>query len=189
VGICISLLQIYLSAPHAYKGLVISEPKLYAANVIGLTLSISYFFAFAKLTPPGSASLPGTLQQHIQGFVSILASVLWMVKTKKKGMLGKLGVAINMAMYGSPLAAIKTVLESKSSESIPLPMTVATLISCALWAITGILEMKDPYVWIPSIVGIAFGLMQVGLKLAFVETGGAVSNLSPDLNSQKMVLK
>jgi solute carrier family 50 (sugar transporter) len=120
--------------------------------------------------------------------VTILASVLWMAKSKKGAMLGKLGVAINMAMYASPLAAIKTVLESRSSNSIPLPMTVATLISCALWAITGILEMNDPYVWVPSIVGIAFGLMQVGLKMVFGETG-TVSKLSQDLKSQKMVLK
>jgi solute carrier family 50 (sugar transporter) len=120
--------------------------------------------------------------------VSILASVLWMAKSKKGAMLGKLGVAINVAMFASPLAAIKTVLERKSSDSIPLPMTVATLISCALWATTGIFEMNDPYVWVPSIVGIAFGLMQVGLKMAFGETG-TFSKLSPHLKSQRMVLK
>lgn len=37
-------------------------------------------------------------------------------------------------MYASPLAATKVVLDTKSSEAIPLPLTVASFLSCVFWA-------------------------------------------------------
>ncbi|CAB9510417.1 Bidirectional sugar transporter [Seminavis robusta] len=169
-------------------GLLVSEPKLWTANGVGLGLSLYYFLSFARFSPEGAASLPGTLEQHIQGFVSILAFVLWMAKSKKAGPIGKLGVAINLAMYASPLAAIQAVLETKSTEAIPLPLTLASLVSCVFWTITGYLEMHDPYVWIPTVFGIVFGIMQVGLKIAFHTERAAIHNLSPDIHSQQAVL-
>jgi len=170
-------------------GLMNSEPKLWTANLIGLVLSIYYFLSFARYTPNGAATLPGTFDQHVQGFVSVLAFVLWFARNKKAGPIGKVGVLINMAMYASPLAAIKAVLETKSSEAIPLPLTVASLASCVFWTITGYLDMHDPYVWIPTCFGMVFGLAQVGLKISFPEKGGvATRDLSPELNSTEMVV-
>ena len=184
-----ALVEFFSLSPSQHAGLLLSEPKLWSANVIGLTLSIYYFFSYARLTQPGAVSLPGTLQQHLQGVATILASVLWQAKQRNSNTLGRLGVAINMALYASPLAAIQTVLETQSSKSIPFPMTLATLVSCIFWAITGLLDMKDPYVWFPSIVGLAFALVQVGLKLVFRENGAVGIHQIPELTSKKMVLK
>jgi uncharacterized protein with PQ loop repeat len=153
-------------------------------------LSAFYFLSFARFTPKGASTLPGTLDQHMQCFVAVVAFVLWFAQKKQPGPIGKVGVVINMAMYASPLAAIRAVLQTKSSESIPLPLTVASLASCILWTITGYLEMQDPYVWVPTIFGIAFGLAQVALKIAFSgrKEDGATKVPSPDLNSNEVVL-
>ena len=151
-------------------------------------LSLYYFLSFARFTPHGASTLPGTFDQHVQGFVSVLAFVLWFAKAKKSGPIGKVGVLINMAMYASPLAAIKAVLETKSSESIPLPLTVASLVSCILWTICGYLDMHDPYVWLPTTFGIIFGLAQVALKLAFNEKAELMKDLSPELGSTDMAV-
>lgn len=165
-------------------GLLNSEPKLWTSNFVGFTLSIYYFLSFARYAPHGAATLPGTFDQHVQGFVSVLAFVLWYARHKKSGPIGKVAVLINLAMYASPLSAIKAVLEAKSSEAIPLPLTVASLASCIFWTITGYLDMHDPYVWIPTTFGIIFGIAQVALKLHFPERGGVIiKDLSPELNS------
>lgn len=170
-------------------GLMNSEPKLWTSNFVGFTLSIYYFFSFARYTPHGATTLPGTFDQHVQGFVSVLAFILWFARSKKSGPIGRVGVLINMAMYASPLSAIKAVLETKSSEAIPLPLTVASLASCIFWTITGYLDMHDPYVWVPTTFGIIFGMAQVALKLSFPEKAGVVmKDLSPELNSTQLAV-
>lgn len=169
-------------------GIINSQPKLWTANSVGFVLSLYYFISFARFAPEGVGGLPGSLNQHIQGFVAIAASTLYFVKANKKVPIGNLGVLINMAMYASPLAAVKIVLAAKSSEAIPLPLTVASLLSCIFWTVTGYLDMKDPYVYAPTVVGIVFGLMQVSLKLVFKEQQSK-SKLSPHLNSREVSLK
>lgn len=168
-------------------GLLRSQPKLWTSNIVGFVLSLYYFFSFARFAPSGISSLPGSVDQHIQGLIVIAAFTLGAAKLKHSEPIGNLGVFINLAMYASPLAAIKTVLTTKSSASIPLPLTVASLLSCIFWAVTGYFDMKDPNVYVSPTLGVLFGVMQVLLKLMYGENSH--KNLSPDLNSVDVVLK
>ena len=47
--------------------------------------------------------------------------------------------------------------------------------------------MKDPYVYLPAMIGIVCGLMQISLKLVYQDKPAATT-LSPDLQSAKMKL-
>lgn len=48
--------------------------------------------------------------------------------------------------------------------------------------------MDDPYVYLPPLLGILFGLMQISLKIIYEDKSQAGKNLSPDLKSAKMEL-
>jgi hypothetical protein len=54
-------------------------------------------------------------------------------------------------------------------------------------SVTGYLDMKDPYVYLPAMLGIVFGSMQIALKLVY-QNKPAATTLSPDLQSAKMKL-
>jgi solute carrier family 50 protein (sugar transporter) len=81
--------------------------------------------------------------------------------------LGNMAVLFCIAMFGSPLSSLKTVIKTKSATSIPLPFTIATCLNCVFWSVVGIFQMKDVKVIIPNVLGLSFGVAQVALKLIF----------------------
>ena len=78
-----------------------------------------------------------------------------------------MGVAICLCLFASPLAALKTVLSTKSAASIPLPLSLATTINCFLWTVVGVFDMHEPNIIIPNAIGLIFGLLQLVLKLVY----------------------
>ena len=81
--------------------------------------------------------------------------------------VGSAAVLLCMALFASPLSTLKTVVETKSAESIPLPFTVASLLACFCWSVTGLIELHDMNVIVPNFTGFLFGLAQLGLKLHY----------------------
>ena len=165
-------------------GLLKHEMSVWISNGIGLILAISYFIQFAKYyaapsssksspLPSSSTSLPGgTVKQHVQtslGIVlisTILASTLHGDNAIK--FIGTMGVIICLCLFGSPLTTIQTVLRTKSSTSIPLPLSIATTLNCLLWLIVGIFKMNFDYnIIIPNAVGLVFGIIQLSLKIIY----------------------
>lgn len=105
-----------------------------------------YFLKFAKFAPIKAPTLPGTIRQHVNAILSVFAATIGLIYMSPfkdpAAIIGQAAVVFCIAMFGSPLAALKTVLETKSAKSIPLPFTLATIANCFLWSITGF-EMND----------------------------------------------
>jgi len=123
-------------------------------------------------TPSRTTSpLPGTLQQHYQaiGLAVGFIGFTMLASRNPAFLIGKVGMAICVSLFASPLAAIRAVLETKSSRSIPLPFTVAMTINCFLWTVFGWRQANDSNVYIPNALGLGFQLVQVGLKLYFAD--------------------
>ena len=156
-------------------GFLKSEPKIWAANGAGLVLAMYYFFVFTRYCPKMSPTLPGSVQQHIRGCTFIMGlTVLIAVALptpRAAQIIGNAGVVLCVAMFASPLAALKTVFETKSAKSIPLPFTVSAVINCFLWSVVGILDMQDFNIYAPNLLGLMFGLIQVALKLIYSGDG------------------
>jgi len=161
-------------------GILTRESKVWCTNLIGLFFGLFYFLKFVKYTPPNSTSLPGTVRQHLQGCLAIMAaSAAWIfacyLTVRRKGMwmpfaaglIGNSAVLFCMLMFASPLTALKEVLRTRSAKSIPLPFTLATILNCFLWSVAGLGEFKDFNIYFPNLLGLAFGLVQVGLKILF----------------------
>jgi solute carrier family 50 protein (sugar transporter) len=152
-------------------GALKGEPKVWGTNLIGLSFGLFYSLKFAKFAPLKSPTLPGSIRQHVGACLAVLATALGVVYLlpvrDPASIIGVLAVVFCIAMFGSPLAALKTVLRTKSASSIPLPFTLATVLNCFLWSVTGLFELKDVNVYFPNLLGLCFGLAQVALKLLF----------------------
>jgi len=161
-------------------GILLKERKVWFTNLVGLIFGLFYFLKFIKYTQPKSTSLPGTVRQHMQGCLAIIAgSAAWIIvcyltvrrkdmwMTYAAGFIGNTAVMFCLLMFASPLSALKTVLRTRSAKSIPLPFTLATILNCFLWSVAGLGEFKDFNIYFPNLLGLAFGLIQVGLKILF----------------------
>lgn len=161
-------------------GILVKESKIWLTNSVGLVFGLFYFLKFIEHTSPKSESLPGTVRQHLQGCFAIIAgSAVWVLlcylTVWRKGMwmqyaaglIGNTAVIFCMLMFASPLAAMRSVLRTRSARSIPLPFTLATILNCFLWSVAGLGEFHDFNVYFPNLLGLAFGLVQVGLKILF----------------------
>lgn len=152
-------------------GLLKSEPKVWSCNSFSTILGIYYLASFAKHSPKASPTLPGSIAMHFKAAVgtilATLAVAVGMPKVKAANILGSAGVAICIALFASPLAALKTVFKTKSAEAIPLPFAIAATVNCVLWFIVGWIDMKDVNIWLPNGLGLLAGLFQIALKLFY----------------------
>lgn len=161
-------------------GVLVQESKVWFTNLVGLAFALFYFLRFVKYAPAISTTLPGTVRQHLQGcFAIIVGSAVWILgcflTVRRKGMwmpyaagfIGNMAVLFCLLMFASPLSALQTVLRTRSAKSIPLPFTLATILNCFLWSVAGLGEFKDFNIYFPNLLGLAFGLIQVGLKILF----------------------
>lgn len=151
-------------------GLLKNESKIWSSNGVGLVLGLYYFGNFVKHAPKAAPTLPGSVKQHLQAMGTVILGTLMLALSPMQSpvnIIGTLGVIFCVAMFASPLAALKTVLETKSAQSIPLPFTLASTANCLLWSITGIFDMKDPNVIVPNLLGLVFSLAQVVLKIVY----------------------
>ena len=80
--------------------------------------------------------------------------------------LGIVCGTICVIMFGSPLSTIKTVLETKSTESMPFLMCVMGFACSFSWMVYGSL-INDYFVLIPNLGGFLVGSIQMLLFVAF----------------------
>ena len=156
------------------------EIKVWFTNLIGLFFGINYFVRFIKYINPKSDSLPGTVRQHFQACLGIImATLIWVFacyftvrgkgqwRSYSAGIVGNAAVMFCLLMFASPLSTLKTVLRTRSAKSIPLPFTLATITNCFLWSVAGLGEFHDFNIYFPNLLGLAFGLIQMALKILF----------------------
>jgi solute carrier family 50 protein (sugar transporter) len=148
-------------------GILKNESKIWSSNGVGLVFGLVYFLIFTKYCPPQSSTLPGSVLQHMQGTAGFIFLCLILATWVGVQMVGNLGVILCVCMFASPLAALKVVLQTRSAKAIPLPFTLASVLNCFLWSVAGLFDMHDYAIYVPNLLGLSFGLAQVGLKLVY----------------------
>jgi len=153
-----------------FPGILKKDPKIWSCNVVAALLGSYYTYVFTRFCPPKSPTLPGSVKTHFNAIIGIFAFAA-MVATqfpaeKAASLLGSLGVTICLILFGSPLSALKTVIQTKSANSIPLPFTCGTVVNCLSWTVIG-LDSGDFNIYFPNTVGLFFGLVQIALKLIY----------------------
>jgi len=73
--------------------------------------------------------------------------------------------------YGAPLSRISTVLKTKKSDTLHFPTMVTNSLSAGLWVAYALApQINDPFIYVPSGLGLAFGILQFVLWIVFPKT-------------------
>lgn len=135
-----------------------------------MLFGLYYCTEFIQYAPKSSPTLPGSVKTHIQGCGAIAITVTFLYLSGLSfatELIGKAAVVLCLAMFGSPLAALRVVVQTRSAKAIPLPFTLASLVNCFLWTIYGVFELGDINVYLPNILGLSFSVVQLALKFAY----------------------
>ena len=148
-------------------GILKSESTIWFPNGVGLVMGVSYFIAFIEYCPPKSSTLPGSVSRHMQATSALIVLCLLLATVVGSKPVGVMGIIFCVFLFASPLSALKVVLQTRSAKAIPLPFTLASVINCFLWSVTGLFDMYDYAIYLPNLLGLSFGLAQVALKLIY----------------------
>lgn len=145
------------------------DSKIWSPNLFGLICALNYFYQFKKHCK-GASNLPGTASQHVNYSAIIITLTALIATTLDSGLasaiIGKVGVIFCVILFASPLAALKTVIDTKSAKAIPLPFTLTCILNCFLWTVYGF-DMKDFNIYFPNFLGLLSSLAQFGLILFY----------------------
>jgi len=152
-------------------GVLLDNPAIWAPNLPALAMGGLYTAVFLRYCPADANWLPLTRSWHLAGIAAAvglsvgLAAVL--PSDQAANIIGTVAVGVCIVMFTGPLAAMKTVLQDRSTKTLSLPMTIATVVNCSLWTYYGAAMINDSFIWFPNALGLASGLAQVALFARF----------------------
>ena len=156
-------------------GLLQGLPPVWLPNIPAVAFGAYYWHTFRANAP---ATFP--MQKYYTGAGVCLAGIAGTVAALPAEtaafVLGLAGNAAVVAMFSGPLVAIKTVMDQRSTASLPLPMAVATFVNCSTWFAYGALVIHDPFIWFCNGLGLASAAAQLSLFYRF----GIAQNGAPD---------
>lgn len=159
-------------------GMLIDNVGVVLPNFSGLLLGFLYTLAYHK----NCKSM--WLKQKLYSYYKICSSVTFLLYiciyfttydsyVFLVGLLSSLSSVIN---FGAPLSSLKAVIKNKDTSSIPLEMSIGSLICSFLWLLYGLL-LKNLFLIIPNLGGFILGLMQVCLIMLYC------NKPTPDFNA------
>jgi uncharacterized protein with PQ loop repeat len=95
-----------------------------------------------------------------------------------------IGILVNVNLiffYGAPLQTMRTVLLTKSSNSIHRPTIVMNSINTLFWMLYGGLARHDPVIYGPNIIGLVLGMLQAFLTCWYPQQIMASNGNTEDL--------
>jgi uncharacterized protein with PQ loop repeat len=111
--------------------------------------------------------------QAVAGIIAIVSlSFLFVPELAAMQFIGIVGMGTTMLMFLGPLSTMSSVIKLKNSSSINYPLALATCLNCVLWMLYSRLILKDNLVFIPNLLGLICGLLQVSLKIRYPDTRG-----------------
>lgn len=150
-------------------GILKNQATVWRPNLFGLCCGIYYFYQFTRFCDPKAKELPGTVSEHVR-YSSLLATLIVLISLTApdpEDLIGKLGVLFCIILFASPLSTLRTVIATRNANCIPLPFTLACLINCGLWSISGLFDMHDFNIYFPNVLGLIFSVLQVLLILFY----------------------
>ncbi|KAK3287129.1 hypothetical protein CYMTET_5358 [Cymbomonas tetramitiformis] len=131
-------------------------------NVIGASLQLSFlscYWYYAENKKECNIAFLG-------GATVALASAIVAYNQSSVTIFGTAAAVLNVIMYYSPLAAVGTIIKEKSVAKMPFLPLLMTLIGSSLWFSYGAYIFDWPCI-IPNILGVMFGITQLGLYTYF----------------------
>uniref|UniRef100_A0A7N5KBD5 Sugar transporter SWEET1 n=1 Tax=Ailuropoda melanoleuca TaxID=9646 RepID=A0A7N5KBD5_AILME len=89
----------------------------------------------------------------------------WLLVPKPEAQLQQLGLSCSVftvSMYLSPLADLAKIIQTRSTQRLSFPLTIATLLTSASWTLYGF-RLGDPYIMVPNLPGILTSFIRLWL--------------------------
>lgn len=152
------------SSLWTYYGLIKPAELLVATvNGFGIIVEAVYVILFLIYAPKHvkakSAILAGLLNFGFFG-MAVLVTQLALEGEARINAIGLLGAGLNIIMYGSPLAAMGTVVRSKSVEYMPFFLSFFIFLNSGVWTLYAFL-FDDYFLGVPNGTGVLLGLIQL----------------------------
>lgn len=153
-------------------GLAVANPWIVASNLPGAFAVLLTFVSMLPIMGSDHEALPACQGTLVGGAMATLSLWTFCVFSgagyaERAQLVGYFASALFVALAASPLSTIRTVLATRSSASIYAPLTLAQCANTLLWTAYGIVAAKDIFVYGPNGVGLALGLVQLGLKIVY----------------------
>ncbi|GMI80113.1 hypothetical protein like AT4G15920 [Hibiscus trionum] len=152
--------------------------RLATVNGFGILAEAVYVALFLIYAPRKIRVKTGILVGILDvGFLAaaILVTRLALEGESRIDAIGFMCAGLNIIMYGSPLAAMKTVVSSKSVEYMPFFLSFFLFLNGGIWAFYALLE-QDIFLGVPNGIGFLLGTAQLILYAIY-------SNARPSSNS------
>ncbi|XP_056697412.1 bidirectional sugar transporter SWEET13-like [Spinacia oleracea] len=114
-------------------------------NGFGAVVELVYITLFLIFASPQTRAKTAKLVVLLDvGFLGavMLISKFWLEGDTRIQMIGALGAFVNILMYGSPLAALRAVMETRSVEYMPFLLSLCSFLNGGIWTIYAVL-VKD----------------------------------------------
>lgn len=152
-------------------------------NVLGMVLNtiwLSVFVIYNNNRKVLLAKIVGVVVicVAIEG-VSLIMQATGSTEAQGIQMVGNLAVIFNIGMYGAPLAALGTVIATRSVATLPVSMVLACLLASFLWGLYG-KWLGDYVIGIPNDIGVMLAIVQVIVWLKY-------KNASPIAARDKLI--
>ncbi|QHO37974.1 Bidirectional sugar transporter [Arachis hypogaea] len=163
IGNIISTLM-FLSPMDTFYGIIKEGEYLVATvNGLGVFVQIIYILLFLLYAPKTikikSAIMAGILDVGVLG-AAILTSEIALKGEARTNAVGVMGAGLNILMYASPLAAMKTVVTTKSVEYMPFFLSFFFFLNGGVWLFYAFL-VRDVILGVPNGSGFVLGAMQL----------------------------
>ncbi|KAI5581092.1 hypothetical protein POPTR_008G220600v4 [Populus trichocarpa] len=166
------------SSLWTYYGIIKPGAYLVATvNGFGILVEIIYVSLFLIYAPVKmrnkTAILAGILDVGVLA-AAILAARLALHGQVRIDAIGFICAGLNIIMYGSPLAAMKTVVTTKSVEYMPFFLSFFFFLNGGIWTFYAILT-RDYFLGVPNGAGFLLGIAQLVLYAIYM-------NVKPSIN-------
>ncbi|KAK8571995.1 hypothetical protein V6N13_047622 [Hibiscus sabdariffa] len=132
-------------------------------NGFGIFVEAVYVALFLVHAPRNMRVKTGILVGVLDvGFLAaaIVVTQLALEGETRIGAIGLMGSGLNIIMYGSPLAAMKTVVRTKRVEYMPFFLSFFLFLNGGIWAFYALL-VHDFFLGVPNGIGFLLGTAQL----------------------------
>ncbi|KAF3627972.1 Bidirectional sugar transporter SWEET12 [Capsicum annuum] len=129
---------------------------------IAETIYVAIYFTYAtRKARMKTLGLVLLLNFGAFGFIVFLTQILCK-GPKRAEVIGWICMAFSISVFVAPLSIMGRVIRTKSVEFMPFNLTLALVLNAVMWFLYGLL-LKDVYITVPNIAGMALGVLQMVL--------------------------
>ncbi|CAK9187724.1 unnamed protein product [Ilex paraguariensis] len=147
---------------------------LVTINGLGILLELSFifiYFWFASTRGKMKVSMLTIAVTIAFVIAAIISSFVLHNHHHRKVFIGIIGLIASGTMYGSPLIAVRRVIQTKSVEFMPFYLSFFSFLASSIWLGYGVLS-HDLLMTSPNMIGSPLGILQLVLYFKYRKTTG-----------------